>query len=287
VIGWLVVVLLLLGCRAAFAADVAGSRLSIAWADGFLSIRGSFPGGVVRIEYLEAYCRAGSTDRDWSATVIGHHSRLTTASPGGKLIRLLDTLDDGVQVRHTISAGTDEIDFRVEANNPTGAASEVDWAQPCVRVGPFTGCGHADARARVPAYARSCFIFLRGKLARLPTDPWAETARYVPGQVYCPSGVNRADVNPRPLSRLVPSCGLVGCFSADERQMLATAWEPYQELFQGVITCIHSDFRIGGLLPGETKRIHGKLYIVPADVAALVARYRRDFPEQAGGTGRP
>ena len=28
---------------------------------------------------------------------------------------------------------------------------------------------------------------------------------------------------------------------------LATAWEPYQELFQGVIVCMHSDFRIGGL----------------------------------------
>ena len=27
---------------------------------------------------------------------------------------------------------------------------------------------------------------------------------------------------------------------------MAVAWEPYQELFQGVIVCLHSDFRIGG-----------------------------------------
>ena len=78
--------------------------------------------------------------------------------------------------------------------------------------------------------------------------------------------VNRGDVNPRPLSPLVPSSGLTGCFSADERMILAVAWEPYQEIFQGVIACLHSDFRIGGLKPGETKKIHGKLYVVPADV---------------------
>jgi hypothetical protein len=94
-----------------------------------------------------------------------------------------------------------------------------------------------------------------------------------------PRHVSRADVNPRPLGPLVPSNGLAGCFSADEPTAPAVAWEPYQELFQGVIACIHSDFRIGGLRPGLTKRIRAKLYVVPADVPALVRRYERDFPE--------
>ena len=106
-----------------------------------------------------------------------------------------------------------------------------------------------------------------------------EKARYTPGQVWCPVNVDRADVNPRPLSELVPSSGLIGCFSADDKQILATAWEPYQELFQGVITCLHSDFRIGGLKPGETKSIRGKLYLTGPDVDALVKRYEADFPE--------
>jgi hypothetical protein len=88
------------------------------------------------------------------------------------------------------------------------------------------------------------------------------------------------DINPRPLSSIVPSNGLCGCFSADEQQIMATAWEPYQEIFQGVIACIHSDFRIGGLGPGEKKQIRGKLYIVPADVPKLLSRYQRDFPAQ-------
>jgi hypothetical protein len=92
--------------------------------------------------------------------------------------------------------------------------------------------------------------------------------------------VDRNDVNPRPLSAIVPSNGLIGCYSADEKKIMATAWEPYQELFQGVIVCLHSDFRIGGLKPGETKRIRGKIYLMDADVAKLLERYRKDFPEQ-------
>ena len=86
-------------------------------------------------------------------------------------------------------------------------------------------------------------------------------------------------MNPRPLSPIVPSNGLIGCVSADGKELLATAWEPYQELFQGVIVCLHSDFRIGGLKPGESKTIRGKIYLMPADFAALETRYRKDFPE--------
>ena len=65
----------------------------------------------------------------------------------------------------------------------------------------------------------------------------------------------------------------------DEKRIYASAWEPYQELFQGVARCLHSDFRIGGLAPGETKKIRGKMYLVSADVDELLARYARDFPE--------
>jgi len=67
----------------------------------------------------------------------------------------------------------------------------------------------------------------------------------------------------------------------DGKELLATAWEPYQELFQGVIVCLHSDFRIGGLKPGESKKIRGKIYFLSADVDLLLKRYAADFPEQA------
>ena len=44
---------------------------------------------------------------------------------------------------------------------------------------------------------------------------------------------------------------------------------------------MHSDFRIGGLKPGETKTIRGKIYLVANDPAALLRRYQNDFPQQA------
>lgn len=259
----------------------SGQRLTLSWENGFLTIRGAFPGKRLRVQYLEAYCRPGSTDRDWDKTVIPHQSVLESTGSNRHTIRLTDTLADGAIVHHTITAGTDEVDFCLVATNPTPQVSAAHWAQPCIRVDRFTGCGTSDACALVPAYARQCFLFLDGHLAHLPTTPWADQARYVPGQVYCPAGVDRNDVNPRPLSPLVPSNGLTGCFSADGRHLMAVAWEPYQEIFQGVVTCIHSDPRIGGLQPGETKKIHGKIYLIEADIDALLRRYRQDFPAQA------
>jgi hypothetical protein len=113
----------------------------------------------------------------------------------------------------------------------------------------------------------------------MPTSPWVTESRRTPGQVWVPKGVDHNDVNARPLNDRVPSNGLIGCFSANETALMATAWQPYQELFQGVMGCIHSDFRIGGLQPGETKTIHGKIYLMENDVAKLLERYRRDFPD--------
>ena len=254
--------------------------LAISWEKNFLTVRGDFLGDEIKIMYLEAYCRPGSTDRDWGQTVIPHKAELLLTTENDGAIRLKDTLADGVIVKHVITPGKDEVDFQVTATNPTDKESQAHWAQPCIRVDKFTGAGNSDARVLVPAYARKCFIFLDGKLTRLPTEPWADKARYTPGQVYCPKDVDRNDVNPRPLSKLVPSSGLCGCFSADEKQIMAVAWDPYQEIFQGVIACIHSDFRLGGLKPGETKKIHGKLYIVPADVEKLALRYEKDFPKK-------
>ena len=251
--------------------------LGLFWADNILTIRGSrLPGGEVKVWYLEAYCRPGSTDRDWSQTVIPHKTELLGATPDGQVIKLRCKLADGVTVDHEIHAGDDEVDFRLVAHNPTDKESQAHWAQPCIRVDKFTGVPSVRASEE---YLSKSFIFVDGRLSRMPTPPWATKARYTPGQVWCPKHVDRDDVNPRPLSSLVPSNGLIGCFSADEKLILATAWEPYQELFQGVIVCLHSDFRIGGLRPGETKRVRGKLYIVDADVPALLRRYGKDFPE--------
>ena len=252
-------------------------QLRLDWREEMLSILGNgIPGGRVDICYLEAFCRAGSHDRDWHETVIPHETRLLEAEASGRRLRLESRLADGVVVSHLITCGADEVDFRVTATNPTPSPSEAHWAQPCIRVGTFTGT--ADARDPYD-YIRRCFIFEDGHPAFMPVFGWATEARYVPGQVWRAPGVSPDDVNPRPLHPRAAWNGLIGCRSGDETMLLATAWQPYQELFQGVIQCIHSDFRIGGLQPGESKSIRGKLYIVPNDVDALLRRYGRDFPE--------
>lgn len=273
----LIVFILLVTCSSTGAAEPVAT-LTIRWQDRFLEVIGpQIPGGPIRTHYLEAYCRPGSTDRDWNETVIPHQSSLVSASDDAKRIEIEDRLEDGVVVKHVVEAGDDDVTFLVTATNPTDKESLAHWAQPCMRVDKFVGGNPQDAREVYPPYIHKCFLMIDGKMTRLPTKPWATEARYVPGQVYAPVNVDRNDVNPRPLSALVPSSGLTGCYSSDEKMILAVAWEPYQEIFQGVITCMHADFRIGGLRPGETKTVRGKLYLVPADEAALVERYQADF----------
>jgi hypothetical protein len=274
----LIAVVLLVFAASSRAADAPTLRLT--WKDSILTIAGpDLPGREIKVLYIEAYCRPGSTDRKWEQTTIGHKTRLVSAAPDGHSLVLECTLRDGVVVRHEITAAADNVDFHITAHNPTTQASQADWAQPCVRVDAFTG---RDQQT----YLEKCFIFLGGKLSRMPTRDWATKALYTPGQVWAAKDVDRNDVNPRPLSPAVPDNSLIGCFSADEKKLLAIAFEPCQELFQGVITCLHSDFRIGGLAPGESKSIHGKIYILPADVDGLLARYKQDFPQQVADSSR-
>jgi hypothetical protein len=260
------------------AAAGPGRELTLTWDKEILTIRGDhLPGGALEVWYIEAFCRPGSTARDWSKTVIAHKTDLVASAANGRSIKLRSRLEDGVVVDHEIRAGQDVVDFQLVATNPTTSKSVAHWAQPCIRVNRYAG---TKLERNSENYLPNCFLYVDGKPVRMPIDPWAKKALYIPGQVWCPRGVSRDDVNPRPLSSVVPSNGLVGCVSADGKELVATAWEPYQELFQGVIVCLHSDFRIGGLEPGQTKAIRGKIYLMPADFAALRARYRRDFPGQ-------
>jgi len=252
--------------------------LTLARDKNWLVIQGpQLPKGEIRINYLEAYCRTNSTFADWHDTTIGHTTELLSLSGDKKTMKLRCIVKDGVIVDHTITASADEVTFAINAHNPTASASNAHWAQPCIRLGDFTG--YDNQGKDIDDYLPKCFLFLDGQLTRMNIiKPWTKEARCIPGQVWCPKNVPRTDINPRPLSPLVPDNGLIGCFSGDEKQLFAVAFEPYQELFQGVARCLHSDFRIGGLEPGETKQVKGKIYILSNDVPALLARYAKDFP---------
>ena len=158
--------------------------LMLAWQDNMLTISGPrLPGKEMKIHYLEAYCRPDSHTTDWSRhTVIGHKTVLISLSQDRTRLKLRCTLKDGVVVDHAITAGADEVDFRLVAHNPTAKASEAHWAQPCVRVGPFTGVGDAKDSAAEETYLRKSFIFLDGSLARMPTKDWATEAPIRPAR---------------------------------------------------------------------------------------------------------
>lgn len=264
--------LLLVSC--AGAPPRTGAELRISWEKNYLTIHApEVPGAQFRVLYLEAYCRSGSTDRNWRLTTIPHKTEMLPDSDD-RTLRLRCRVDGGVEVEHTITASKGEVAFELTAVNRGAEYVDAVWVQPCIqRLGAFTG---ADQQT----YPAKSFIFVDGTLTFLDKAHRTEEAIYKGGQVYIPAGIDRKDANPRPHSPDVPSNGLIGCVSHDGKWIMATAWEPTQELFQGVIVCLHSDFRLGGLKPGETKRARGRIYVLENDVDALLRRYRADFPEQ-------
>lgn len=252
------------------------------WEDNILTIsRGDIPGGSVKVWYIEAYCRGDAHDADWSAhTVIPHTTVMASRKPDGSQIELRSLLDNDCIARHLITAEHDAVRFHVLVHNPTAEYADVIWAQPCIRVGEFTGTADPD-RTDTYKYLANSFVFIDGKAEHMPTRDWATEARYTPGQVWRAPHVPAKDVNPRPLNPNIPSNGLIGCLSADKTWVLATAWEPYHELFQGVITCLHSDFHIGGLDPKERKIVQGAIYLFEGSIDNLLTKYASDFPLQA------
>ena len=256
------------------------SFLKLSYEKSMLRVHGDWiPGGPIPIWYIEAYCRPNAHDTDWGRhTVVGHSTKVLESAD--HRIRLRCKLNDGVVIDHVISTDKDSVDFQITASNPTEKTSEAHWGQPCIRVGKFTGYGDPEKGASYDYIERS-FIFLDGKLSLMPSKDWETEARYKPGQVWAAPGVPGEDVNPRPLNPNIPSNALIGCFSKDGKLLMATAFDPYQELFQGVITCLHNDFRFGELKPGDSKKVHGKLYILPAHIPTLLERYRKDFPNHS------
>jgi len=265
---------LLLGVLGAFSGQGA-EHMTVGWTNNMLTIRAPrLPGDKVEIWYLEAFCRSGSTHRDWSQTTIPQKTELLEADKAGRHLRLRTRVEPAVEVRHEIRAGAEEVDFRLELENKGAEDVDVQWFQPCMRVGRFTGLKQND-------YIKKSFIFTASGLTLLDRSHRTEEALYRGGQVYVPAGINLEDVNPRPISPDQPVNGLIGCFSADGKSLLAMAWDQTQELFQGVIVCLHNDPHVGGLRAGETKKLRGKVYWLPNDPAALLARYRRDFRRNA------
>lgn len=261
---------LFVSCAAfAQAPQAKAPPLNIGWTNNILRISGPrVPGDHVEIWYLEAFCRSGSTYRKWDQTTIPHKTELISSKP--QELRLRTKVQPSVVIDHVITASADDVTFTDDIRNEGTEFLDVQWFQPCVRLARFTGGNQAN-------YIEKSFIFTKDGLQLLSKLPRTEEAIYRGGQVYVPEGIPLEDVNPRPISTIKPANSLIGAFSADGKKLFATAADQTQELFQGVIVCLHNDPRIGGLKPKETRKIRSKVYILDNNPEELLRRYKADF----------
>ena len=250
----------------------SSDSLHIKWERNKLTIWGdNLRGKKINIDYLEAFCKTGSTNRLWDETKIPHKTEMILTDHNNQHIRLKTIVQPDIEIIHDIRARKDEVEFNLVLHNKGAKDIDVDWFQPCISVDQFTGRNQEN-------YISRCFIFTGSGLTTLDKTRRSEEALYKGGQTYIPPGINLNDVNPRPISPDQPANGLIGCFSEDNKYLMATAWDNYQELFQGIFVCIHSDPRIGGLKAGEVKKLMGKIYVIENDPKQLLQRYHRDFP---------
>ena len=259
--------------RAAVLSGYADDGLTLSWTNKILTVSAStLPGGKLEILYLEAFCHKGSTHCDWHKTVLPHRTRLVAAEPGH--LRFRTTIEPDAVMLHEVRVASNGVEFQFALTNQGLEPLDLEWFQPaCIRVGRFTGLDQSN-------YTSRSFIFAERGLTTLNQTRRQEEGFYRGGQVYVPKGINLADVNPRPICQDQPVNGLIGCFSADGKQLLATASSSTHELFEGVFVCLHSDPHVGGLASGETKQIHAKIYLLQNDPEELLKLYRQDFPDE-------
>src|SRR5690348_12131685 len=131
--------------------------MRIDWSNNILTIRDPRIRAPIRVWYLEAFCRDGSTNRKWEETVIPHRTELLESSD--REIRLRSTLADGAVGEHLLKAGDDEVSFHVALRNPTDMPSRAHWAQPCIEVADFCGVPMHLCDER---YLPKCFVFIDG-----------------------------------------------------------------------------------------------------------------------------
>jgi hypothetical protein len=256
-------------------ADSPATRLS--WTNNLLVVRDArLPGGSLEVFYLEAFCLPGGHQRNWGQTRIPHQTTLLNATPDGSELRFRSTLGPDTEVLHEVRTGRHgtlvEMDFLITHRGTQ--PWPIQWFQPaCIRVDRFTGASQSNYTAR-------SFVFTRS--GRTPLDALRRTtnALYPGGQVFLPDWIEERDANPRPVALDRITNGIIGAVSADGSSLLAIASDRTFELFEGVYVCLHSDPWIGGLQPGESRRIRQKIYLLPNDTEQLLRRYAEDFPEQ-------
>src|SRR5262249_45420229 len=100
----------------ALASAPSEASITLSWRDNLLTLRSPrLPGGQLEVWYLEAFCRRGSTNRDWGETTIPFSTRLLAARDDGTELSLHTRIEPSagmtVDVAHRIVSTPEEVDF--------------------------------------------------------------------------------------------------------------------------------------------------------------------------------
>jgi hypothetical protein len=243
----------------------------------------------LKLLYIEVFARRSSS-ADLSDHFISFVTEQTSAASDGRRIELRSRLDDGVVIDHVLTAGDGEVDLRLDVHNPTDRASDLEYPAACLPTAEFTGTSRELGSEE---FLAKCFITTGNGIRRLTEldEPIAADPQPFPdvvlrGQRWV-SSLTRGEgelMNAEEVSSIEPASGLIGCFSADESLIAAVAWEPFHSLDQAALGCVHSHPWVGGVAPGESKTLRGKIYVV-SSIPELLARHSRDFalPEVPAG----
>jgi len=107
------------------------SGLTVSWTNNLLTITGpNLPGGSMSIWYLEAFCRSGSTKRDWGQTVLPHKTSLLSSTRDGKRLQFSTKVTPSVEVLHEVRAGKDELEFEFKLTNKGTEFVDLNWGSP-------------------------------------------------------------------------------------------------------------------------------------------------------------
>jgi hypothetical protein len=131
-------------------------------------------------------------------------------------------------------------------------------------------------------------------------DPWRKNTYYVTAVGLTPLDSRAIHFNARhrdavdaisdrgrfafsnkwPTSGENATAGLIIRESEDGRWVTGIAWEDFLSV-QGhnPWSCMHAGVRIGGLKPGESRTVLGRLYLFRGTRDECAMRFRRDFPD--------
>ena len=186
----------------------------------------------------------------------------------------------------------DAVAVRVEVSGPDAASVKaVRSLNPCwqLRRSP----AFANRGDYVEDFVARCFVFLESGFTllrdtkRVPgTCPPSERQANLPKpwiQEYYPIWRKHPGQTPGQRGRSPdrPVYPLVGCVSRDGKHLTAFAWPECQSLGQVWHDCLHPRPAIGESYDAKANRTvsRGRLYFMANDPAALLAAFRRDFPD--------